>query len=87
MAALKAVIAEDEPVLRGELRDTLARIWPELVVCAEAEDGTFTLGVRNALDKTAPLSNQSFAFQRGLDPSYADPRGRIFYAALRCAFD
>ncbi len=39
MAALKAVIAEDEPVLRGELRDTLARIWPELVVCAEAEDG------------------------------------------------
>lgn len=39
MGALKAVIAEDEPVLRGELRDTLARIWPELVVCAEAEDG------------------------------------------------
>jgi DNA-binding LytR/AlgR family response regulator len=39
MRALKAVIAEDEPVLRTELRDTLARIWPELVVCAEAEDG------------------------------------------------
>lgn len=39
MRALKAVIAEDEPVLRGELRDTLARVWPELVVCAEAEDG------------------------------------------------
>jgi DNA-binding LytR/AlgR family response regulator len=39
MPALKAVIAEDEPVLRSELRDTLARIWPELVVCAEAEDG------------------------------------------------
>ena len=39
MGALRAVIAEDEPVLRGELRDTLARIWPELVVCAEAEDG------------------------------------------------
>lgn len=39
MRALKAVIAEDEPVLRSELRDTLARIWPELVVCAEAEDG------------------------------------------------
>ena len=39
MSALKAVIAEDEPVLRGELRDTLAKIWPELVICAEAEDG------------------------------------------------
>ena len=39
MRPLKAVIAEDEPVLRGELRDTLAKIWPELVICAEAEDG------------------------------------------------
>ncbi len=36
---LKAVIAEDEPVLRGELRDMLAKLWPELEICAEAEDG------------------------------------------------
>jgi DNA-binding LytR/AlgR family response regulator len=35
----KAVIAEDEPVLRAELRETLARLWPELSVCAEADDG------------------------------------------------
>jgi len=39
MTPLRAVIAEDEPVLRGELRDTLAKLWPELVVCAEAADG------------------------------------------------
>jgi DNA-binding LytR/AlgR family response regulator len=39
MSALKAVIAEDEPVLRHELKETLAAVWPELVVCAEAEDG------------------------------------------------
>jgi DNA-binding LytR/AlgR family response regulator len=39
MDILKAVIAEDEPVLRAELRKTLARLWPQLVVCAEAEDG------------------------------------------------
>jgi DNA-binding LytR/AlgR family response regulator len=51
MRALKAVIAEDEPVLRAELRDTLARIWPELVVCAEAEDGFEAL---RALDEHAP---------------------------------
>jgi DNA-binding LytR/AlgR family response regulator len=37
MSALKAVIAEDEPLLRGELKETLAAVWPELVVCAEAE--------------------------------------------------
>jgi DNA-binding LytR/AlgR family response regulator len=51
MRALKAVIAEDEPVLRGELRDTLARIWPELVVCAEAEDG---FGALQALAEHSP---------------------------------
>jgi DNA-binding LytR/AlgR family response regulator len=39
MSVLKAVIAEDEAVLRRELKDTLATVWPELVVCAEAEDG------------------------------------------------
>ncbi len=39
MSALKALIAEDEPVLRGELKDTLAKLWPELAICAEAEDG------------------------------------------------
>jgi DNA-binding LytR/AlgR family response regulator len=41
--ALKAVIAEDEPVLRSELRDTLAKLWPELAICAEAEDGIAAL--------------------------------------------
>jgi DNA-binding LytR/AlgR family response regulator len=40
---LKAVIAEDEPILRGELRDTLSRLWPELAICAEAEDGIAAL--------------------------------------------
>jgi DNA-binding LytR/AlgR family response regulator len=39
MSVLKAVIAEDEAVLRRELKETLATVWPELVVCAEAEDG------------------------------------------------
>ncbi len=51
MRPLKAVIAEDEPVLRGELRDTLARIWPELAICAEAEDGFAAL---QALAEHAP---------------------------------
>lgn len=40
---LKALIAEDEPILRGELRETLAKLWPELEICAEAEDGVAAL--------------------------------------------
>jgi DNA-binding LytR/AlgR family response regulator len=51
MGALKAVIAEDEPVLRVELRKTLATLWPELVICAEAEDG---IGALRALNEHAP---------------------------------
>jgi DNA-binding LytR/AlgR family response regulator len=34
-----AVIAEDEPFLRAELCETLAALWPELMVVAQAEDG------------------------------------------------
>ena len=34
-----AVIAEDEPLLRGELKDAVAALWPELEVVAEAADG------------------------------------------------
>jgi hypothetical protein len=34
-----AVIAEDEPLLRGELREALTKLWPDLHICAEATDG------------------------------------------------
>jgi DNA-binding LytR/AlgR family response regulator len=51
MSALKAVIAEDEPVLRVDLRKTLAKLWPELVICAEVEDGVEAL---HALNEHAP---------------------------------
>ena len=39
MSAPTAVIAEDEDNLRDELRETLAAVWPELTVRAEAADG------------------------------------------------
>jgi len=49
--APRAVIAEDEENLREELRETLAALWPELQVCAEAADGKQAL---KALEKHAP---------------------------------
>jgi len=36
---LAALIADDEPLLRDRLRALLARLWPELVVVAEARNG------------------------------------------------
>lgn len=34
-----AIIAEDEPLLRNEIRETLHKLWPELRISAEVEDG------------------------------------------------
>ena len=39
MNAPTAILAEDEPVLRAELKEMLAAHWPELAIAAEAEDG------------------------------------------------
>jgi DNA-binding LytR/AlgR family response regulator len=38
-AAPRALIADDEPLLRAHLRAHLARLWPELEVVAEARNG------------------------------------------------
>jgi DNA-binding LytR/AlgR family response regulator len=39
MSPTHALIADDEPLLRDRLRAHLARLWPELVVVAEARNG------------------------------------------------
>lgn len=36
---MRALIADDEPLLRAELREALASMWPELRVVAEVADG------------------------------------------------
>lgn len=46
-----AVIAEDEPLLREELRTALAALWPELRIVAEAADG---VGAIAAIREHAP---------------------------------
>jgi DNA-binding LytR/AlgR family response regulator len=39
MSAPTAIIAEDEPVLRAQLRELLDTVWPELRIVAAAADG------------------------------------------------
>jgi DNA-binding LytR/AlgR family response regulator len=50
-ARVTAIIAEDEPVLRIELREMLGKLWPELDIVAEAGDGIEAL---HALHAHAP---------------------------------
>lgn len=70
MNPLSAIIAEDEPLLRAEIRETLHVLWPELHICAEVGDGIQAIA---ALDRHAP----SIAFldiqmpgHSGLDVAY-----------------
>ncbi len=51
MNAPSAVLAEDEPLIRGEIRDALRALWPELNVVAEAGDGLEALA---AVERCAP---------------------------------
>ena len=51
MSAPRAVIADDEPLLRAQLRTRLARAWPELAIVHEMPDGR---GVEAAIAAHAP---------------------------------
>jgi DNA-binding LytR/AlgR family response regulator len=51
MRKTTAIIAEDEEVLRDELREMLAAQWPELEVVAEVGDGA---AASRAVDELAP---------------------------------
>jgi DNA-binding LytR/AlgR family response regulator len=51
MKSPTAVIAEDEPLLRAEIRAVLSTVWPELAICAEAADG---LQAIQAFDRFSP---------------------------------
>ena len=51
MSAARAILAEDEPLLREELVELLARLWPELEIVAQAADGIAAL---QALARHAP---------------------------------
>lgn len=43
-----ALIAEDEPLMRERLKETLAQVWPELEIVAEASDGDEALALFDA---------------------------------------
>ena len=51
MSRPRAIIAEDEPLLRDELADVLGALWPELEIMAQAGDGIAAL---RELEREAP---------------------------------
>jgi DNA-binding LytR/AlgR family response regulator len=49
MSAPSAVIAEDEPLIRLEIRDILTQLWPELRIVSEVGDGVEALATLERL--------------------------------------
>ena len=48
MPAPRLLIADDEPLLRADLAEALARLWPEAEIVAMAGDGIEALRLANA---------------------------------------
>jgi iron complex outermembrane recepter protein len=48
---------------------------------------TLTLGLKNVLNTSPPVSNQSLQFQSGYDPSYWDARQRFIYGSIKYVFN
>lgn len=46
---MRALVADDERLLREQLKSRLAQVWPDLEICAEARDG------QEAVDKAEAL--------------------------------
>jgi iron complex outermembrane receptor protein len=47
---------------------------------------TLSAGIKNLLDTNPPTSVQQQAFQVGYDPTYADPRGRLYWGGIKYTF-
>ncbi len=67
MGAVTAVLAEDESLLRQFLKRKLERLWPELVIVGEAEDGASASELIAALKPTVAFLDIRMPERTGLD--------------------
>lgn len=66
MGPLTAILADDEPLLRAELRERLQRIWPTLEIAGEAADGREALSLALRLHPSVVFLDISMPHMDGL---------------------
>ena len=66
-----ALIAEDEPMLRAQLRARLAQAWPELIIAAEAENGEQALALQRELEPDIAFLDIRMPVRSGLEVAEA----------------
>jgi len=72
-----ALIAEDEPLLRAELKQALAELWPELHIVAETADGAATLAALRAHAPEFAFLDINMPKASGLDVARVRPPGTV----------
>ena len=60
--------------------------WDTALTWSGIKNLKVKLGVRNLMDRSPPFTVQNQYFQVGFDPTYVDPRGRTYRAALEYKF-
>ena len=65
--SIRALIAEDEPMLRAQLRGRLRDAWPELDVAGEAENGTQALALIEELKPHVVFLDIRMPVMSGID--------------------
>ncbi len=67
MTPIRALIAEDEPLLRAQLRHRLAQVWPELEIVAEAENGEQAVALFEATQAQIAFLDIQMPVKTGLE--------------------
>jgi iron complex outermembrane receptor protein len=71
----------------GRRRVGTYSVWDLQVQYTGFRRATIVVGVKNLLDCDPPFAQWNPGLAAGYDPTYADPRGRVFYTRLSYAFN
>ena len=85
MTAPRILIADDEPLLRADLAEALARLWPEAEIVAMAGDGIEALRLANATQPDAVFLDIRMPGLSGLEVARAF--GHRTHVVFVTAFD
>jgi len=80
-----ALIAEDEPMLRAQLRARLTQAWPELAIIAEAENGEQALALQREFEPDITFLDIRMPVKSGLE--VADALAGACHVVFVTAYD
>jgi iron complex outermembrane receptor protein len=93
MQTFQASYEEDDLTKCDDLRNCARRrvgsyqLWDLQIRYAAFKTFKAAIGIKNLFDRAPPFTLFSPGLQVGYDSTYADPRGRSFYASITASFD